>query len=437
MKTNISKYLIFASLLAGFLFSGCKDDDKGHNSSAPVVVNRFYPTTGGVGTEVLIQGRNFSDNPADIKVTLGETELTVLGCDSKNILAVVPKKLGSGQLVVTVGSSKPVATVEEFTYSFSAIVTTLAGTGKPGYLDGEGKLAQFCFVDTDNPWRRGAVCVDDELNVYVGDVMNCCLRKITPDGNVTTLAGREGARASVDGTGLAARFADFYGMDCDSEGNIYITDVVNWTIRKVTPAGEVTTLGFGGFMPWTLAVDKRDNALVVGGTDDYNQAGQGVWRMTQDGTVTRISSTRTADVAVDKDGNIYAVEQQNNRIVKYAVGTWKESVVTGSVAGVEDGALATAKFNAPWGIATDMAGDLYIAGNGSWDGGIHPDQSIRRVDFNAGVVRTVAGSSVADYLDANGVSAAFHGPTALTVDKNGVIYVFDKQNHAVRKIVYE
>src|SRR6266852_3937063 len=112
--------------------------------------------------------------------------------------------------------------------------TTLAGQASNGSADGTGSAPRF-----NSP--RG-VATDSSGNVYVADIFNNTIRKITPAGVVTTLAGLAGSGGSADGTGSAARFYLPYGVATDSSGNVYVADTSNNTIRKITPAGVVTTL---------------------------------------------------------------------------------------------------------------------------------------------------------------------------------------------------
>src|SRR5439155_1044303 len=111
--------------------------------------------------------------------------------------------------------------------------TNFAGVpGGPGNMDGTGSAARFT-----SPY---GVAVDGVGNFYVADSHNSTIRKITPDGVVTTLAGTAGQNGSADGTGRVARFTLPSGVAVDNAGNIYVADTYNYTIRKITPAGDVT-----------------------------------------------------------------------------------------------------------------------------------------------------------------------------------------------------
>src|ERR1043166_4471402 len=112
--------------------------------------------------------------------------------------------------------------------------TTLAGQGSIGSADGTGSGARF--------YNPEGVATDSWGNVYVADRNNHTIRKITPAGAVTTLAGLAGSLGSADGTGSDAQFYYPSGVATDSSGNVYVADSFNYTIRKITPAGVVTTL---------------------------------------------------------------------------------------------------------------------------------------------------------------------------------------------------
>ena len=159
-------------------------------------------------------------------------------------------------------------------------LTVLAGAPSgAGSLDGKGSTARFSY-----PY---GVAVDGSGNVYVADQLNSTIRKITPAGVVTTLAGSPGQNGSTDGNGSAARFYNPQGVAVDGSGNVYVADTFNSTIRKITPAGVVSTLA---------------------GTAGQNGA--------TDGTGPAAHFFQPYGVAVDSSGNVYVADMANNTIRK-------------------------------------------------------------------------------------------------------------------------
>src|ERR1035441_2064424 len=136
----------------------------------------------------------------------------------------------AGNVLVADGANQTIRKVAS-----TGVVTTLAGSpGAYGSADGTGSAARF--------WNPSGVAVDSAGNVFVADSQNGTIRKVTSAGVVTTLAGSAGAWGTADGTGSAARFNHPSGVAVDSTGNVFVADTWNDTIRKVTPAGVVTTL---------------------------------------------------------------------------------------------------------------------------------------------------------------------------------------------------
>lgn len=207
------------------------------------------------------------------------------------------------------------------------LVWTLAGqVWNTGSADGTGMEAEFF-----HPW---GVAVDSAGNVYVADTDNYTIRKVTPAGVVTTLAGLPGHQGSADGTGSAARFNRPVGVTVDRTGNVYVADTDNHTIRKITPVWNgighdwvVTTLaglagswgstdGMGSaarfYWPEGLAVDSTGNVYVA---DTYNNM---IRKVAPSGVVTTLASmfSRPAGVAVDSEGNVYVADTGNDRILR-------------------------------------------------------------------------------------------------------------------------
>lgn len=202
----------------------------------------------------------------------------------------------------------------------AADVSTYAGTDKSGFLDGPALTAQFVV-------NAGGIASDGVGNIFIGDTFNGRIREISLAGQVSTTAGDggEGLRNGDPGT---AEFRYPAAVTGDKQGNLYVADDGNFCIRKITPAGEVSTF-----------------------------AGSGV-RGTADGNATVAQFDLIEDIVADSQGNIYIID--DNRIRKVTP-QGVVSTIAGSVAGYADGEGATAKFKDPGGLGIDALGNIYVA----------------------------------------------------------------------------
>jgi sugar lactone lactonase YvrE len=334
-------------------------------------------------------------------------------------------------------------------------VTTLAGkAGSYGSADGAGSAARFS--------SPSGITSDSGANLYVTDTLNHTIRKITPAGVVTTLAGVAGATGSTDGAGLAARFNSPYGIKADSAGNLFVADTNNLTIRKITPDGVVTTFAgtagawgstdgtgagarFSG--PHGITADTSGN-LYVTDTEHFPQPiGSGhnstIRKITASGVVTTLAGTPgvfgSADgvgaaaqfnepqgITADSAGNLYVADTYNGTIRKITpsgvVSTFAGTVGSGSA----DGNGAAARFSYPSGITSDAAGNLYVADTSN--------STIRKIT-SSGTVSTLAGAAMQfGSADGAGTSARFAGPSGITADQAGSLYVVDTYNAIIRKV---
>jgi len=329
-------------------------------------------------------------------------------------------------------------TVREVTSA--GVVTTLAGAPSQGSADGEGGAAHF-----DTPC---GVTADSAGNVYVADFNNSLIRKITPSGVVTTLAGLAGKTGGADGKGSAARFSYPEGVALDKAGNVYVADTGNDAIRKITPAGVVTTLagtaGQGGSVdgkgaaarfstPIGIALDSAGNVYVTA---------RDVRKITPAGVVTTLAGTPgrgsangtgsaaqfkgPAGLVVDSAGNVYVADGLNDEIRKVTpAGVVTTFAGTAGQSGSADGTGAAALFNTPCGIALDGAGNFYVADTNN--------DTIRKIT-PAGVVTTLAGAAgQGGSADGAGEAALFNGPFGVALDSAGNLYIGDSSNNTVRK----
>jgi hypothetical protein len=291
---------------------------------------------------------------------------------------------GAGSVYVADGGSHTIRKVTS-----AGVVTTLAGTaGMSGSMDGTGADARFS--------GPSSVAVDGAGNVYVADVNNHTIRKITAAGVVTTLAGTARTLGSVDGTGAAARFDAPQGVAADSAGNVYVADTQNNTIRKITPAGVVTTLA------GTAGMDGSD-----------------------DGTGAAARFRSPTSTAVDGGGNVYVADRDNQTIRKVTPAGVVTTLAGAVASGSTDGTGAAARFFSPTGVATDSAGNVHVADQ--------YNNTVRKVSA-AGVVTTLAGSGSIGSADGTGAAARFFSPAGVAADSAGNFYVADNENATIRKI---
>jgi sugar lactone lactonase YvrE len=340
------------TLLVAFTFSCSKDKDKNNNGSG----DPTNPSTSTPGTVTTIAGSvqgdvNGTGSAAQLRYPNGITmdaagNLYVADMDNEKIKKISPSGVvttfagsvwGDVDATGTAAQFKSPTNIELGTdgnfyvsdgvlckikkISPSGVVTTIAGNGSAGDVNGVGTNAQF-----SNP--RG-IAQDAAGNLYITDMDNHKIKKIAPNGTVTTFAGS--TQGHADGTGTNARFDYPAAIAIGPDGYFYVADRFNFMIRKISPDGVVTTLA--------------GNSAISGDDDGVGSAAK---------------FYNPYDLVVDASGNVYVIDRDNSKIRKVSP-SGQVTTVAGSTPGNADGTGSAAQFSYPRGIAIDGAGNLYVS----------------------------------------------------------------------------
>lgn len=316
------------------------------------------------------------------------------------------------------------------------IVSTIAGNGTQGFADGIGSNALFYYPS--------GIAIDNSGNLFIADSGNNRIRKITPDGTVTTIAG-DGLAGSDDGPVSSASFNNPTGLTIDEFGNLFVTDIYNHKIRKISFDGVVTTLAGGtpGSADGQGASASFNNPIGITLASDGNlyitdSGNHKIRVIASDGTVTSLAGSNTFGsndgigsaasfyypygIVSDNSGYLYVADRGNSKIRKVSL-AGEVSTFIGNDAGFNDGITSLASFTIPQGLAVDVNGNLLVTDTGN--------NKIRKIS-STNVVSTIAGSGNSGFLDGVGTSASFYMPVGLFRDSDGSFYFTN--GNTIRKI---
>lgn len=325
-------------------------------------------------------------------------------------------------------------------------INTLAGNLASGSTNGFGSNARF-----NHPV---GITADGTGNIFVADTGNGTIRKITADGFASTFAGLAGNFGSTNGAGVNARFFGPQGIATDNAGNLYVADTANALIRKLSPAGTASAFAgaannfnsFDGagtnaqfYQPQGLAVDGAGNVYVADAWDHtirkITPAGMvttlaGLARNygCADGTYGKARFNRPSSIALDSATNLFVTDSLNHTIRKITPGG-SVSTIAGlaGVWGSADGTNSSARFFQPDGIVVVNSSNVFVIDSGN--------QTLRKISASGTnwIVSTVAGlAGSAGSTNGTGSGARFNFAAGLAMDGAGYLYVADSGNNLIR-----
>jgi uncharacterized protein (TIGR03437 family) len=284
----------------------------------------------------------------------------------------------------------------------NGIITTVAGTGVPGYT-GDGGPAVNAQINTPT-----GVFADTAGNIFIAEPGNQRIRRVDPTGTITTIAGNGSKGYSGDGgAAISASLYNAVRVAVDPAGNVVIADQSNHRIRQVTPAGIITTIaGNGAGTPAAGAF-----------------SGDG-------GQATAASLNNPTALAITPAGVIYIADQFNQRIRRITTDGVITTIAGNGTAGFsgDGGAAAAASLNYPGGMALDAAGNIYFNDDLNY--------RTRRITLSTGVISTVAGNGLQGFSGDGGpaASASLNGNFGAAVDALGNLYIADSTNNRIREV---
>jgi sugar lactone lactonase YvrE len=371
---------------------------------------------------------------------------------------------GSRNAIITVGGQTNTLTqtgAGTVVITLPLTVTTLAGYPlSKGSIDGIGSSARFYYPT--------GIAADNAGNLYVSDTDNNAVRRIVAStGEVTTTAGLAASPGSTDGIGNAALFSkpsgvavENVGVAIDSEGNVFVADTLNHTLRRITSLHAVSTIagtaGQSGYVdeagaaarfqgPQGLAFCRVASAtgtesdLYIADTNNQTirkinlsnglvttVAGLAGESGSSDGMSGSARFNSPTDVAVDNNGNLFVADSENHTIREILPSGLVSTLAGQALAsGSADGVGTAARFHSPSAVAVDLSHNVYVADTAN--------NTIRMIIPLTGVVSTLAGlAGASGTADGLGSAVRFYNPTGITVDSTGNLYVSDTNNHTIR-----
>jgi len=371
-------------------------------------IAKLSPDNGLTGTEVTITGSGFSSSPAANVVTFNGVAAVVKSASENTLVVTAPQGLSTGLVKVVNGSQTAISPTN---FNRAGVITLAGGPGNKDI-----SVSRF----------GGGLVVDKQGNVYLQEIDNNRIKKITPDGVVSLFAGSPSSQAgNQNGQGSAAlfSFSSSSGMVMDPEGNLFVSDYGNQSVRKVTPQGVVSTFAVNlGNFTGKITIDQEGNIYV-------QKSYLGVWKIDKNGVKTSLAqgtSVKEDSQPAVVGSDFYWVDYEGILLSRQNMTTgvnirgW-----AGGNYGFQDGIGTRAMFAGLRGIVYDGNGNLYLSDYGN--------NAIRKVNIATQEVTTVF-KSERGYKNGSLAEAQMNFIADMTIDKDGSVYILDLNNNAIRKV---
>jgi sugar lactone lactonase YvrE len=423
---------ITAIIVSNIFVSGCSKSNNAPDPVTPVTpvqdemtITSLSINEGHYNDTVLISGTGFNPIAPKNKVFFNDKGAVITAATTTKLTVTVPLSAGTG--VVKVTNGEKLATGPSFKYNYTQLTIVLAGNGTKGITNGDGGSASFNYPVS--------LAVTTAGDVFVADQLNNVIRKVTKEGMVSTFAGN-GIATSKDGTGVAAGFNHPSGITIDKNGNLFVTEVSGCVIRKITPNAVVTTVAGSGIKGYkdgngniaqfgelrAIAVNDNGDLYVA---DSFNNT---IRKITSAGEVTTYMQTGTqtgalATIALDNENNIYLTDISYSDH-PYPVNTAYE------ISNLK--VINPLKVSAPGfdyyglgGIAVDSKKNKYITNNRHQVIKISP----------TGVTTVISETSITKTTNSLTPHArAYYEPFGIAVDEQGICYIADLFNNQILKV---
>ncbi|MBQ4818950.1 IPT/TIG domain-containing protein [Aquimarina sp. MMG016] len=429
---------VFSILITTLLYISCSKELDDNQILKITEIQTVNPIEGKAETEVIITGTNFGTDVDKISLFFNETEAEISSITETSITTIVPRGASTGKIKI-IKDGKEIEG-PEFNYILTpAQLITIAGQVDAGDIVGPIEEASF-----DAPI---GIIKDSQGTIYISDFRNNKIKKIDSDlTSVSILAGS--TVGNMVGTGTEAMFKNPRLIVFDTDENIIVSDQGNNQIKKITPEGTVTTIagtGVAGFdnglssvatfrNPMGIVVDNQNNIFV---SDFSNNS---IRKIQTDGQVITIAGSGAAgdvngvgttaqfnnpvDISLDSEGNIYVADYRNHKIKKISPDGTVTTVAGSGIAGDIDGTVNESQFNLPQDVLIASDGTIYIADT--------INHKIKKI--SDGMVTTIAGTGESGNLDGEALAATLFNPRELFLDEeNGELYITTEYN--IRKLI--